>query len=200
MPGTSTIPPYPAPVPVAPPKRKRRLVLPVLAGGFVGAIVLAAAVGMQEPERYPAPAPAAPQGATVAPAPADQVGLVAPDRLSALDLQPGDCYNNGELPPAPGTSTPISTVDAVPCASSHTRQVISKIAYSATDTLADVRATRAGADCEGELRQKVDTAALAQPGYAIGTIMAVDDTTWNSSRTVACVIMSDSPRTGSVLK
>ena len=198
MHGPSTMPPFPAPP--APPKRKRRLILPVLAGGFVGAIVLAAVVGMQEPERYPAPVPTAPQGATVAPAAADQVGLVAPDRLSALDLQPGDCYDNGELPPAPGTSTPISTVDAVPCASPHTRQVISKIDYAATDTLTDVRTTRAGADCENELLQKVGAATLSEPGYAIGTIMAVDEATWSSSRTVACIIMSETPRAGSALK
>ena len=139
MRGPTTTPPVPAPA------RKKRMILPVLGGGFVGAVVLAAVIGLQVPERYLTPATNA----------AGQVGFREAGTLSALDLQPGDCYNTGQLPPAPGTSTPISTVEAVPCASPHTDQVIAKVVYSPTDTLADVRANRAAADCEGELRQKV---------------------------------------------
>ena len=131
---------------------------------------------------------------------AGQVGFREAGTLSALDLQPGDCYNTGQLPPAPGTSTPISTVEAVPCASPHTDQVIAKVAYSPTDTLADVRANRAGADCEGELRQKVADATLTDPSYSRGTLVPADDTTWTAGHTIACVVMSDAPRTGSALK
>ncbi len=146
MRGPATIPPAPAPA------RKKRMILPALGGGFVGAVVLAAVIALQGPERYPAPAQADLTPATNA---ADQVGFREAGTLSALDLRAGDCYNTGQLPPAPGTSTPISTVEAVPCASPHTDQVIAKVVYSPTDTLADVRANRAGTDCEGELRQKV---------------------------------------------
>ena len=93
------------------------MILPVLGGGFVGAVVLATVIGLQVPERYLTPATNA----------AGQVGFREAGTLSALDLQPGDCYNAGQLPPAPGTSTPISTVEAVPCASPHTDQVIAKV-------------------------------------------------------------------------
>ena len=192
MRGPTTIPPLPVP----PPARKKRI-LPVLGGGFVGAVVLAAVIGLQGPERYPAPAQADLTPATNA---AGQVGFRAAGTLSALDLQPGDCYNTGQLPPAPGTSTPISTVEAVPCASPHTDQVIAKVGYSPTDTLADVRANRAGTDCEGELRQKVADATLTDPAYSTGTLVPADDTTWTAGHTIACVVMSDAPRTGSALK
>ena len=170
------------------------MILPVLGGGFVGAVVLAAVIGLQGPERFPAPGT---QAGRTRP---DQVGFREAGTLSALDLQPGDCYNTGQLPPAPGTSTPISTVEAVPCASPHTDQVIAKVVYSPTDTLADVRANRAGADCEGELRQKVGHATLTDPAYSSGTLVPADDTTWTAGRTIACVVMSDGPRTGSALK
>jgi hypothetical protein len=193
MRGPTTIPPLPVP----PPARKKRMILPVLGGGFVGAVVLAAVIGLQGPERYPAPAQADLTPATNA---AGQVGFRAAGTLSALDLQPGDCYNTGQLPPAPGTSTPISTVEAVPCASPHTDQVIAKVGYSPTDTLADVRANRAGTDCEGELRQKVADATLTDPAYSTGTLVPADDTTWTAGHTIACVVMSDAPRTGSALK
>ena len=191
MRGPTTIPPLPVP----PPARKKRMILPVLGGGFVGAVILAAVIGLQGPERYPAPAQAG-----LATNAADQVGFRQTGTLSALDLQPGDCYNAGRLPPAPGTSTPISTVEAVPCASPHTDQVIAKVVYSPTDTLADVRANRAGADCEGELRQKVADATLTDPAYSSGTLVPADDTTWTAGHTIACVVMSDAPRTGSALK
>ena len=183
MRGPTPIAPVPAPEP------KRRMILPVLGGGFVGAVVLAAVIGLQSPERFPAPglltqAESAP----------------ATNPVSALDLQPGDCYNTGQLPPAPGTSAPISTVEAVPCASPHTDQVIAKVGYAPTDTLADIRANRAATDCEGELRQKVALATLTDPAYSSGTLVPATDTTWTAGRTIACVVMSDGPRTGSVLK
>jgi hypothetical protein len=184
MRGPTTIPPVPAPA------RKKRMILPVLGGAFVGAVVLAAVIGLQVPERYLTPATNA----------AGQVGFRQAGTLSALDLQPGDCYNAGQLPPAPGTSTPISTVEAVPCTSPHTDQVIAKVVYSPTDTLADVRANRAAADCEGELHQKVADATLTDPSYSRGTLVPADDTTWTAGHTIACVVMSDAPRTGSALK
>ncbi len=56
MRGPTTIPPAPAPA------RKKRMILPVLGGGFVGAVVLAAVIALQGPERYPARRrPTAPQ-------------------------------------------------------------------------------------------------------------------------------------------
>lgn len=183
----TTIPPVPAPA------RKTRMILPVLGGGFVGAVVLAAVIALQGSERYPAPAQA---DLNVA----GQAGFREAGPLSALDLRAGDCYNTGRLPPAPGTSTPVSTVEAVPCVSPHTDQVIAKIVYSPTDTLADVRAGRAGADCEGELRQKVGYATLTDPAYSTGTLVPADDTTWTADRAIACVVMSDAPRPGSALR
>jgi hypothetical protein len=184
MRGPTTIPPVPAPA------RKKRMILPVLGGAFVGAVVLATVIGLQVPERYLTPATNA----------AGHVGFREAGTLSALDLQPGDCYNAGQLPPAPGTSTPISTVEAVPCASPHTDQVIAKVVYSPTDTLVDVRANRAAADCEGELHQKVADATLTDPSYSRGTLVPADDTTWTAGHTIACVVMSDAPRIGSALK
>ena len=50
MRGPTTTPPVPAPA------RKKRMILPVLGGGFVGAVVLAAVIGLQVPERYLTPA------------------------------------------------------------------------------------------------------------------------------------------------
>ena len=78
--------------------------------------------------------------------------------------------------------------------------MIAKVVYAPTDTLADVRANRAGTDCEGELRQKVGLATLTDPAYSSGTLVPATDTTWTTGRTIACVVMSDGPRTGSVLK
>jgi len=189
MRGPTTVPPLPVPAPA----NRKWMILPVLGGGFVGAVVLAAVIALQGPERFPTPAQADLNAA-------DQVGLREAGTLSALDLQAGDCYNTGRLPPAPGTSTPVSTVEAVPCAAPHTDQVIAKVVYSPTDTLADVRANRAGADCESELRQKVGYATLTDPAYSTGTLVPADDTTWTAGRTIACVVMSDGPRTGSALR
>lgn len=183
----TTIPPVPAPA------RKSRMILPVLGGGVLGAVVLAAAIALQGSGRYPAPVQADLNAA-------DRVGFREAGPLSALDLRAGDCYNTGRLPPAPGTSTPVSTVEAVPCVSPHTDQVIAKVGYSPTDTLADVRADRAGADCEGELRRKVGYTTLTDPAYSTGTLVPADNTTWTAGRTIACVVMSDGPRIGSALK
>ena len=63
--------------------------------------------------------------------------------------------------------------------------------YSPTDTLGDVRANRAAADCEGELRQKVGDTTLTDPAYSSGTLVPADDTTWTAGHTIACVVMSD---------
>jgi hypothetical protein len=159
----------------------------------VGVVILAAVIGLLGSPRHPG------QADSVVANAADRIGFRKTGPLSALDLQAGDCYNAGLLPPAPGTSTPISTVEAVPCATPHTDQVIAKVVYSPTDTLADVRTNRAAADCEGELRRKVAAATLTDPAYSSGTLVPADDATWNPGRTVACVVMSDGPRTGSVL-
>ncbi len=185
-------------LPAPAPAREKRMILPVLGGGFVGAVVLAAVIALQGPQRYPAPAQADLTPVTNA---ADQVGFREAGTLSALDLQAGDCYNTGQLPPAPGTKpTPISTVEAVPCASPHTDQVMAKVVYSPTDTLADVRANRAGHGLrgrtapEGRLRHAHGSRLLGR-----NTVPA-DDTTWTAGHTIACVVMSDGPRTGSALE
>jgi hypothetical protein len=159
-------------MPPAQPKRRRlRTVLIVLGIGIV-ILVIAGIVG-----RGSAPTRNAVDGKTE-----------KPGSLSVIDLQPGDCYNAKELPPAPGTTQPISTVEVVPCTTPHTTQVVEKITYKATDSYTDVRATRASADCNAAFQAALPQTVLADPAFTMGLITPRDQITWMRHPVVACTV------------
>lgn len=184
---TSTYPAHPPspqfePAPGGPRRRRRRRPLAIVAAVVTGLIVAAAIAG-GEPAREP-----------------DSGAVVEPGTLSALDLRVGDCYNTSVAPPAPGTSQPITTVAVVPCAEPHTDQVVAKIAYGAGDTRDAVVRDRASADCQARVGQDVDPQALAAGTFQVGWIAAGDDASWLMNRSLACIVVSATPTTGSVLR
>lgn len=174
-----TPPPDSSPTP--PPRRKRgRLWLALLAAVTVGIITYALVDGRDAsaPERAP--------GTEVA----------EPTALSPIDLQPGDCYNAAPLP-ADGTDTPISSVDAVPCTDPHTAQVVTKLGYAGQDHT-DVVETRAPADCARETQALLRPELLADPAYTFGQIYPTS-LSWPRTPTVACIVVTEAPTTGSAL-
>ena len=184
MRGPTTTPSRPRPA------RKKRMILPVLGGGFVGAVVLATVIGLQVPERYLTPADERGRPGRV-----PRGGHALGSRPAAgrlLQRRPAPARSGHQHADQHGRGRPVRVTAHRP----GDRQG----RYSPTDTLVDVRANRAGADCEGELRQKVADATLTDPSYSRGTLVPADDTTWTAGHTIACVVMSDAPRTGSALK
>jgi hypothetical protein len=119
--------------------------------------------------------------------------------LSAIDLQPGDCYNGKQLPPEPGGTQPISTVEVVPCTSAHTAQVIEKVSYKVTDSLSEVRATRSSTDCDKAFQGKLQPSVLDDPKFQLGLISPRDQATWTRRPAVACIVVHPSS-TASLLK
>ena len=169
------------------------MILPVLGGGFVGAVVLAAVIGLQGPERYPAPA----QADTNA---ADQVGFREAGTLSALDLQRGRLLQHRPAPARSGHQH----------ADQHGRgRPVRVAAHRPGDRQGRVLPHRHAGRRPGQpgrhgLRGRTAPeggyATLTDPAYSTGTLVPADDTTWTAGRTIACVVMSDGPRTGSALK
>ncbi|MHA6781653.1 hypothetical protein ACVGOW_11740 [Pseudonocardia saturnea] len=181
------VPPVPPP-----PRRKRRTWLKV------GLVVLAGLIafsifGNRGPVRAP---DTGGTGVTGAPAAGE---VQEAGSLSVFDLQPGDCYNTREDPPLPNTSQPISVVEAVPCTSPHTDQVIAKVTYDETDSLADVLAGQADTDCNAQFEALVDPAALEDPSLLPGRLVPSNADTWSRNRVIACVIFSENPITRSLL-
>lgn len=119
-------------------------------------------------------------------------------RLSAFDLQEGDCYNTTQAPPPTGTTQPISSVEAVPCTSPHTDQVIAKITYT-NENYFDVVGGKADKDCLEQFKQKLDSATLKDPALQKGTLSPADIQTWITYNTVACIVSSDTPISRSLL-
>src|SRR5687767_1854629 len=113
--------PVPPPPPVRPKKTLRKVLLTIL--GIVVLLVVVAMIFGQGA----APTRNASDGKT------EKAGT-----LSAMDLRSGDCYNGKQLPPEPGGTQPISTVEVVPCTSAHTAQVIEKVSYKVTDSFSEV--------------------------------------------------------------
>ncbi|MGI5129229.1 hypothetical protein ACQEVB_20660 [Pseudonocardia sp. CA-107938] len=189
--GQSTYPsPYPPGPPAPPPPRPRRRVLKVLLGIFGGGMLLLVALvllGSVVGKSAPAPTRNAVDGAT------EKAG-----RLSAIDLRPGDCYNAGQLPPEPGSTQFISTVEVVPCTTPHTDQVIDKISYRVADDLDAVRDRRAGADCDKAYAAKLSAAAAKDATVQRGLILPRDAATWARHPVVACTVSHPS-RSTSVL-
>lgn len=187
--------PYPGgPIPPAPPPppRKRRLWLKVGLGVLV-ALVAVSIFSNRGPVRAP---DSVGTGATGAPAAGE---VQEAGSLSVFDLQPGDCYNTREEPPAPGSSQSISVVEAVPCTSPHTDQVIAKVTYAETDSLTDVLGGRADTDCNAQFEALVDPAALEDPSLLPGRLVPSNADTWSRNRVIACVIFSETPITRSLL-
>jgi hypothetical protein len=130
------------------------------------------------------------------PARAPGTEVAEPTTFSALDLQAGDCYNGAPLP-ADGSDTPIISVEAVPCADPHTAQVVAKLAYPG-QAYADVVDTRAPEDCSRETQARLRPELLADPAYTYGQIHPTAGS-WLSVQSVACIVVTAAPVTGSSL-
>jgi len=186
----------PPPPPQAPPpaQRKRRPVLTTL-GVVFGGLLAWGIFGDHEPDRYPSTTPT-----TSAPTSTPQTGFSEAGAVSVFDLQAGDCYNTEVRPPTDGFTTPISTVDAVPCTSPHTHQVVAKIAYQSSDNYVDVRDKRVHTDCAVALAEKVEKKILADDTYGQMFLLPADITAWKQWPAAACVVTTEQPTTGSLLK
>jgi hypothetical protein len=119
-----------------------------------------------------------------------------PTALSPLDLQPGDCYNAAPLP-ADGSAAPISSVEAVPCTDPHTAQVITQLGYAGQD-YTDVVEARAPEDCARETQALLRPEVLANPAYSFGQIHPTA-LSWPRTSTIACIVVTGTPTTGSSL-
>lgn len=166
--------------PPPPRRRRRRLLLPlssVVVIGLGGYAVTDASDG-SAPRREPG------------------TEVVEPEHLSPLDLQPGDCYNAAPLP-ADGSDTRIDSVEAVPCTDPHTAQVITRLGYVGQD-YDDVVATRAPQDCAREAQARVRPELLSDEAYGFGQIHP-DASTWRRIQSVTCVVVTETPVSGSSL-
>jgi hypothetical protein len=178
-PGTPPLPP--AGVQAPPPRRRRRrLLLSLLSVVAVGIVGYAVSDGGNAPTPPRAPGTEVPE----------------PTALSPLDLQPGDCYNAAPLP-ADGSDAPISSVEAVPCTDPHTAQVVTKLGYSGQD-YTDVVDTRAPEDCARETQALLRPEVLVDPAYSFGKIHPTL-LSWPRNTTVACIVVTGTPTTGSTL-
>jgi hypothetical protein len=119
-----------------------------------------------------------------------------PTALSPLELQPGDCYNAAQLP-ADGSDAPISSVEAVPCTDPHTAQVITKLGYAGQD-YKEVVDKRAPEDCMREAQALLRPEMLVDPAYTFGQIYPTSQS-WPRATTVACIVVTGTPTTGSSL-
>jgi hypothetical protein len=171
-------------------------VLGIVTVVIVGLVVVGALIRRQ-PTRATAPAVANPYASATAAAGA----IVEKGQLSAVDLQEGDCYNTHKAPPPPGESQPISTVEAVPCTTPHTNQVISKILYGPADSYADIGTDGARArDCVSTFKAKLPRAVLASPNtYQLGRIVPANAQTWERNRAVACTVVTKDPTSKTLL-
>jgi hypothetical protein len=174
------MPPPAGSLPPPPRRKRRRLLLSLLAVVVVGTFGYALTDGRD------ASAPNRAAGTEVA----------EPTALSPIDLQPGDCYNAEPLP-ADGSDAPINSVEAVPCTDPHTAQVITKLGYAGQD-YTDVVETRAPVDCAAETQALLRPEVLADPAYAFGQIHPTS-LSWPRTPTIACIVVTETPTTGSSL-
>jgi hypothetical protein len=137
------------------------------------------------------PATSSPSGTAT---PATTVPAVT---LSAFDLKAGDCYNAAPLP-TDGTTQVIESVKRVPCTEPHTAQVVAVPDYAGRSH-GEVVSTLSVNDCTREFRAKLRSAVLSNKRYQLGRIYP-DALAWNRSTSVACVVATDAPITGSALK
>ncbi|MGY1640626.1 hypothetical protein ACI782_05760 [Geodermatophilus sp. SYSU D00703] len=122
--------------------------------------------------------------------------MAEPADLSPLDLQPGDCYNAAPLP-ADGSDAPIYSVEAVPCADPHTAQVVTELGYVGQD-YTDVVEMKAPQDCARETQALVRPEVLADEAYAFGQIHPTA-LSWSGTPSVVCIVVTETPVTGSSL-
>lgn len=174
--------PPPPPQPQPQPRRKRRWFLKTVLVILALVVILGViAVATRQPTRAPVTGDVKEAGT-----------------LSAFDLQEGDCYNTEEKPPAPGTSQPISSVEAVPCTSPHTDQVIAKISYVG-ENYYDVVGSKANDDCDAQYQQKLDPEVFDDPTLSRGTLAPADVLSWGKNSAVACIVFSSAPISRSLL-
>lgn len=120
-----------------------------------------------------------------------------PGQIAAYDLRTGDCFNNVALP-ADGKAKAIHSVDAVPCTSAHSGEVIARLSYGPSDSWTDVTGTRKDVDCGKAFQDKLDPKILKDKAYELGYIYP-DAVTWVRVKAIVCVVQSSSdPMTGSV--
>ena len=101
--------------------------------------------------------------------------------------------------PKDGSTVLIDTVEQVACSEPHTAQVIDRFAY--TDfTWSDATDSRASDDCEQAFRTAVSKKALGDDRYQPGLIHSNRAAPGLQSVYAACVLATDAPMTGSVLK
>ena len=93
---------------------------------------------------------------------------------------------------------PISTVEAVPCTSPHTGQVVTKLAYPSTDPFEGVTA-KANSHCAVSFADELDASVLADPSVKAGYIAPADAVSWMRSPVVACIVATDEPLSRSLL-
>jgi len=122
--------------------------------------------------------------------------VVDTQTTSALDLQPGDCYNAAPLPPD-GSSVPIGSVEVLPCSEGHTAQVVAQLGYAGQD-YTEVVETTADQDCQREFQARLRADVFNDQRYQPGQIYP-DARTWQRNQSVACVVVTEAPTTGSVL-
>lgn len=182
----------PAPTPPGPPPRRRRgrLVAGLLTAVVVGGIGFAIRANPAKPTSSPPPI----VGTSTSAAPTSD----APTVLSAFDLKPGDCYTAGPMP-ADGTTAVVVSVQSVPCTQPHTAQVVAVPNYA--DKTYDEAINRLSmADCTREFQNRLRTTALKDKRYRLGRIYP-DQLAWNRrSTSVACVVVTEAPTTGSALR
>jgi len=135
-------------------------------------------------------------GRDPAPTRTSEGDVVEPATTSVLDLQPGDCYNAAPLPPD-GSSVPIGSVEVVPCSEEHTAQVVAQLGYVGQD-YTEVVQTTAGQDCQRELQSRLRADVFSDQRYVPGHIYP-DARSWQWDQSVACVIVTETPTTGSAL-
>lgn len=202
----------PPPVGPPPPPRPRKprtalrvlLILVAVVVGIPGALLVAGVIavlaggspssGRPTPTPVAAPSATAPaEPTTAAPSPPPE-----PDPLDPYDLAAGDCYNAAPLPPD-GSTVRISSVEPVPCTQPHTAQVVARFTYTDV-TWSDATNARSEADCQRSFRASVSTKVLRDQKYRPGRIHSTAGRPGPQSLFSACVIATDAPSTGSVLK
>lgn len=123
-------------------------------------------------------------------------GAVAPVTLPALNLQEGDCYSAPPLP-ADGSTIPIDSVAAVPCSQPHTAEVVAKLGYAGEDHTRVVETT-AVQDCVREFGTRLGDRVRGDERYSPGLVFP-DAASWMWTQSVACVVTTDAPVTGSAM-
>lgn len=169
------------------------VVVGIVAVAVNGAPSPAGSAPAAPPSVAPPTAGASPGPQAVSPSPPPE-----PDPLDPYDLAAGDCYNSVPLP-ADGTTVRISSVEPVACSQPHTAQVVARFAYSDL-VWSEATESRSTADCERSFRDLVSRKVLADDRYQAGRIYSGPALPGLQSVFAACVIATEAPTTGSVLK